>query len=100
LEYSQDVANVLFVASNATAIHFDFARELERIQAARERAGGNFTLTARWSVNADDLRRLLEEHGPDVVHVLSPGVNPANHALMLDRGGQVEYFARRFCQNL
>jgi hypothetical protein len=47
-------------------------------------------LTARWSVSAADLRRLLEEHGPDVVHALSPGVNPANHALMLDRGGQVE----------
>ncbi len=84
-------ANVLFVASNATAIQFDFARELERLQAAGERAGGSFTLTARWSVSSDDLHRLLEEHGPDVVHVLSPGVNPGNHGLMLDRGGQVEY---------
>ena len=85
------MANVLFVASNATAIQFDFARELERLQAARDQAGGSFTLTARWSVSAGDLRRILEEQGPDVVHLLSPGVNPANHALMLDRGGQVEY---------
>ncbi|MFL6451317.1 MAG: hypothetical protein ACJ746_27105 [Bryobacteraceae bacterium] len=85
------MANVLFVASNATAIHFDFVTELERLQTARERAAGSFTLTARWSVSADALHRLLEEHEPDVVHVLSPGVNPANRALMLDRGGQVEY---------
>jgi len=57
-----------------------------------ERAGGwELRLTARWSVSAADLLRLLEEHGPDVSHVLSPGVNPANHALMLDRGGQVEH---------
>jgi len=56
-----------------------------------ERAGGwELRLTARWSVSAADLLRLLEEHGPDVSHVL-PGVNPANHALMLDRGGQVEH---------
>ena len=85
------MARVLFIASNATAIHFDFARELERLQAASERAGGSFTLTARWSVSADDLRRLLEEQRPDVVHVLSRGVNSANDGLMLDRGGQVEY---------
>jgi hypothetical protein len=95
------VGHVLFVASNATAIKFDFASELERLQAARERAGGSFSLTARWSVSADDLRVLLEEHQPDVLHVLSPGVNPANRALMLDRGGKVEYvspsaFARIF----
>ena len=85
------VGNVLFVASNATAIQFDFATELKRLQAAREQAGGSFTLTARWSVSAADLRLLLEEQQPDVLHVLSPGVNPANRALMLDRGGQVEY---------
>jgi hypothetical protein len=85
------VGNVLFVASNATAIQFDFATELERLQGARERAGGGFTLTARWSVSSDDLRQLLKEHQPDVLHLLSPGVNPANRALMLDRGGQVEY---------
>ncbi len=91
MEYIEVVANVLFVASNATAIRFDFATELERLQAAREQAGGSFTLTARWSVSADDLIHLLKEQAPDVVHVLSPGVNPANHALMLDRGGQVEY---------
>jgi hypothetical protein len=85
------VVKVLFVASNATAINFDFATELERLQAAREQAGGSFTLTARWSVSAVDLSRLLKEHRPGVVHVLSPGVNPANRALMLDRGGKVEY---------
>ena len=83
--------SVLFVASNATAISFDFATELERLQAASEHAGGAFTLTARWSVSADDLRHLLTECAPDVVHLLSPGVNPTNHSLMLDRGGQVEY---------
>jgi len=92
--------NVLFVASNATAIHFDFAKELDRIQGARELAGGSFTLIARWSVSAHDLRRLIQEHRPDVVHVLSGGVNPANHGLMLDRGGGVEHFASRSCQNL
>ena len=91
MEYSKAMITVLFVASNATAIKFDFATELERLQAAREQTDGSFTLTARWSVSADDLIRLLKEHGPDVVHLLSPGVNPANHALMLDRGGQVEY---------
>src|ERR1051326_5281063 len=101
LQYSESVATVLFVASNATAIQFDFATELERLQAARDQAGGSFTLTARWSVSADGLIRLLKEHRPDVVHVLSPGVNPSNQSLMLDRGGQVEYvsptaFARIF----
>jgi hypothetical protein len=85
------MVTVLFVASNATAIKFDFATELKRLQAARDEARGSFKLAARWSVSADDLTRLLKEHGPEVVHVLSPGVNPANHALMLDRGGQVEY---------
>src|SRR5215831_14244218 len=85
------MASVLFVASNATAIRFDFAAELERLQAARERASGNFTLTARWSVSADELHRLLEEQEPDVLHLLSPGVNPTNHGLMLDRLGKVEY---------
>lgn len=85
------MANVLFVASNATAIRFDFGMELEQLQTALERAPGSFKLIARWSVTADDLRHLLEEQGPDIVHLLSPGVNPANHALMLDRGGQVEY---------
>jgi len=85
------MANVLFVASNATAIKFDFATELERLQAARDRASGSFTLTARWSVSADDLHRLLEEQEPDVLHLLSPGVNPTNHGLMLDRSGKVEY---------
>ena len=87
------MANVLFVASNATAIQFDFATELERLQAARERASGSFTLTARWSVSADDLHRLLQEQEPDVLHLLSPGVNPTNHGLMLDRSGKVEYVA-------
>jgi TIR domain/CHAT domain len=87
------VKNVLFVASNATAIRFDFATELERIQAARELAGDSFTLTAHWSVSAHDLRRLMEEQRPDVVHVLSGGVNPANDGLMLDRGGEVEYIS-------
>lgn len=85
------MASILFVASNATAIHFDFAEELARLQAVRERADGIFTLTARWSVGSADLHRLLEELQPDVVHLLSPGVNPANHGLMLDRGGKVEY---------
>ncbi|MEO8593066.1 MAG: TIR domain-containing protein [Candidatus Solibacter sp.] len=85
------MTNILFVASNATAIQFDFAKELERLQAAREHAGGTFSLISRWSVSADELHRLLEEHEPNVVHVLSPGVNLANRALMLDRGGQVEY---------
>lgn len=85
------MATVLFLASNATAINFDFATELARLQAALEQAGGSLTLTARWSVSSDDLIRLLKEHRPDVVHVLSPGVNPENHALMLDRGGKVEY---------
>ena len=85
--------NVLFVASNATAMQFDFAGELDRIQAARELAGGSFTLTARWSVSAHDLRNLIEEQAPDVVHVLSPGVNPANHGLVFSRGREVEYIS-------
>ena len=84
------MVNILFVASNATAIQFDFSTELERLQAARERARGSFKLTARWSVSAEDLRRLLKKQEPDVVHVLSPGVHPDTRMLMLDRGGRVE----------
>ncbi len=85
------MAHILFVASNATAIQFDFATELERIEAARKDAGGSFSLTARWSLSAEDLRQLLEEQQPDIVHLLSPGVNPHKHALMLDRAGRVEF---------
>ena len=33
------MGHVLFVASNATAIQFDFATELERLQAAGDVAG-------------------------------------------------------------
>ncbi len=83
--------NVLFVASNATAIKFDFAEELARLEAARQRADGSFSLVARWSVSSDDLQKLLAGQRADVVHLLSPGVHPDNGALMLDRGGQVEF---------
>ena len=85
------MANILFVASNATEIPFDFARELEQLQSASNGAGGSLAVTARWSVSADELRCLLKENRPDVVHLLSPGVDPSNLGLMLDRSGQVEY---------
>jgi hypothetical protein len=85
------VQNVLFVASNATAIKLDFAEELARIEAARQRADGSFSLTARWSVSSDNLHKLLEAERADVVHLLSPGVHPDSGGLMLDRGGRVEF---------
>jgi hypothetical protein len=81
----------LFIASNATAIRFNFAEELHRLQQAHKRAPKSYTVKARWSVSRESLDRLLQEERPQLVHLLSPGVNPANDGLMLDRGGKIEY---------
>lgn len=77
--------NILFVAS-----HANFAEELDRIQAARELAGESLQLTARWSVSAHELCRLMEEQSPDVVHLVAGEGNPENRGLWFDRGGMVE----------
>lgn len=83
---------VLFVASNPTAIKFDFARELEELKTAVQRRSTTFEILARWSVSVAVLKNAVTKMRPEVVHLLSPGVHPETNALVLsDRHGRPEY---------
>jgi len=86
-------AKVLFVASNPTAHKFDFVGELSAIReaAARRRSSG-LNLIARWSLSVSGLRSEVAAGRPDIVHLLSPGVDVAANALVLsDAQGRPEY---------
>jgi hypothetical protein len=95
-------ARVLFLASNPTAMTFDFAEELHRIEAARRSRPGSFVVVPRWSVSLAELTRHVAADRPAVVHVLSPTVDPARNELVLsDETGEPEYvpsakFAKAF----
>ena len=83
---------ILFVASNPTTIKYNFEDELHRIEAAGLRRPGTMRVTARWSVSLDRFKEQLGEIRPDVVHVLSPGVDPAGNELILsDEQGHPQY---------
>ena len=83
---------ILFVASNPTMIKFNFEDELHRIEAAGLRQPGAMRVTARWSVSLDGFKDQLGEIRPDVVHVLSPGVDPVGNELILsDKQGRPQY---------
>lgn len=83
---------ILFVASNPTTIKYNFEDELHRIETAGLRRPGAVRVTARWSVSLDRFKEQLGEIRPDVVHVLSPGVDPAGNRLILsDEKGHPQY---------
>jgi hypothetical protein len=83
---------VLFVASNPTAIQFDFAGELTAMkEALRSRPSGPKIL-ARWSVSGAGLKKAVSDLRPEIVHLLSPGVDQITNALvMADAQGRPEY---------
>lgn len=84
---------ILFVASNPTAIKFDFAGELTVIQeASSERQPSSLKLVSRWSVSVNGLKSAVEAIRPEIVHLLSPGVDQVTNALVLaDKKGRPEY---------
>ncbi len=83
---------VLFVASNPTATKFEFAEELRRIEQVQEHWPGTYRVRARWSVSLSDLQRLIEQFRPNILHLLSPGVEPKTQGLMLsDHEGKPQY---------
>lgn len=95
-------ARILFIASNPTEIKFNFAEELYAIEQATRMSNGAFEVIARWSVSIEGLKRQLDEVKPDVVHLLSPGVDPERNELVLsDEAGRpqmvkAEAFAKVF----
>jgi len=85
---------VLFVASNPTAIKFDFAGELNTIAEALKSRAGSPTILARWSVSSAALKSAVQSRRPEIVHLLSPGVDPITNALVMsDAQGRPEYAA-------
>jgi TIR domain/CHAT domain len=84
---------ILFVASNPTAIKFDFAGELTAIrEASSKRRPLSLKLVSRWSVSAKGLKSAVETIRPEIVHLLSPGVDQVTNALVLaDTKGHPEY---------
>ena len=85
---------VLFVASNPTAIKFDFAGELNTISEALKSRAGSPTILARWSVSSAALKSAVQSRRPEIVHLRSPGVDPITNALVMsDAQGRPEYAA-------
>src|SRR5262249_51995445 len=74
--------DVLFVAANPTQTPFDFRHELDLIQRARDLRPNALRVEARWSVGSGDLKQLLSQLRPSVLHLLSPGVDPKTRALI------------------
>jgi hypothetical protein len=71
---------------------FGFAEELHRIEDARRTNPSSFTIVARWSVSLAGLKEHIAKARPDVVHVLSPTVDPAKNEIILsDERGRPEY---------
>lgn len=99
-------ATVLFVASNPTTIKFDFARELGIIKEEGHRRPDGLHVQARWSVSVAGLKNAIAKLRPDIVHVLSPGVDVITNALVLSGArGAPEYaqpaeFAKAFSARL
>lgn len=84
--------SVLFVASNPTAITFDFAGELAVIKEAWQQRSDTTEVLARWSVAVDGLRDDVSRTRPDIVHILSPGVEPVTRAMVMsDEQGRPLY---------
>ncbi len=85
-------AKVLFIASNPTEMTFGFAEELHRIEDARRAYPGSYTVQARWSVSQAGLKEFVARARADVVHVLSPTVDPVRNEIILsDASGKPEY---------
>ena len=85
-------AKVLFIASNPTEMQFGFAEELHRIEEARRAYPDSYTVQARWSVSLAGLKEFVARARPDVVHVLSPTVDPVRNEIILsDASGKAEY---------
>ena len=85
-------AKVLFIASNPTEMQFGFAEELHRIEEARRAYPDSYTVQARWSVSLAGLKEFVARGRPDVVHVLSPTVDPDRNEIVLsDASGKPEY---------
>jgi len=84
---------ILFVASNPTATKFDFKGELTAIRAAASRRRhSKLNLVARWSIDAASLRDAVSKFRPDIVHLVSPGVDVGTHGLVLSTAdGRPEY---------
>lgn len=82
-----DRTKILFVASNPQRMQLDFAQELDLIQRAGEGEGG-YQVIARWSVSLAELARLLKTTQPDVVHLLSPGVEQDTQLMYLGEDGE------------
>ena len=85
-------STVLFVASNPTEIKFDFAKELHFIEEAGRAYPESFGVIARWSVSVEQFKQYLATMQPDVIHLLSPGVDPTDNTLVLsDERGRPQY---------
>src|SRR5688572_3588307 len=84
---------ILFVASNPTVIKFDFAGELTAIRdASSKRKPPILELASRWSVSVNGLKSAVAAIRPEIVHLLSPGVDQVTNALVLaDSKGRPEY---------
>jgi hypothetical protein len=83
---------VLFVASNPTAIKFDFAGELTAVKEALQGRPNGLEVLARWSVSVAGLKSAVAKIRPEIVHLLSPGVDVVTNALVLsDANGRPEY---------
>ena len=83
---------ILFVASNPTAIKFDFSGELTTINQVLSQTAGTIEVMARWSLGVDGLREAIQKMRPDVVHLVSPGVDLITQALVMsDPQGRPEY---------
>lgn len=84
---------ILFIASNPTAIKFDFAGELTAIhEASSKRRPSSLKVVSRWSVSVNGLKSAVKAIRPDIVHLLSPGVDEVTNALILsDAKGRPEY---------
>jgi hypothetical protein len=86
---------VLFIAANPTQTRFAFAEELHCIEES------GLKVSSRWSVGVEEIPRLLDSVAPDVVHVLSPGVDPQRGLMLADPRGRPQYakaprFAKAF----
>ena len=83
---------ILFVTFNPTTVTCNFEDELHRIETAGLRRPGTVRVAARWSVSLDDFKDQFGQIRPNVVHVLSPGVDLSGNELILtDEQGHSQY---------
>jgi hypothetical protein len=76
-------SKVLFVAASGANLQFDFASELEAMETAAKRSRGAFSVASRWSVDPPALTDLLAKQRPEVLHLVSPGVDEKTLELCL-----------------